>query len=186
MLKIDFFNSDDHDDIDGDERESIYDNAESSLGKSGVSNPLSEVGQAPVMPARPQPKKKVFSFETPPSNEEDRLLVRARARVREECKHLEEVPELMDTDIEEDMLLELEASKDKKALYHTLVRKANGLSGIRRLHRLFKDQRRTLIGDELRRKITEEYFKVCAEFIPLLEELRQANFDKMACLLKGE
>lgn len=30
-------------------------------------------------------------------------------------------------------------------------------------------------------KMTEEYFKVCAHFIPLLEEVRQANFEILVC-----
>ena len=64
----------------------------------------------------------------------------------------------------------------RKELYQYLVRKINGLGGIRRLHKVFKDERRALLGTQNpAARMSDDYFKTCAKYIPLLEAVRKAN-----------
>ena len=65
---------------------------------------------------------------------------------------------------------------NKKSLYQYLVQKANSIGGIRKLYQMFKDDRRQLLDrNDPKAKISIDYFKVCAMFIPLLETKRKAN-----------
>ena len=57
-----------------------------------------------------------------------------------------------------------------------LVRKVNAIYGIRKLHRMFIDDRRQLMDvDDPKAGIPSQYFQVCAMFTPLLENARRAN-----------
>ena len=56
--------------------------------------------------------------------------------------------------------------------------KINGMSNIRKLHKIFKDQRRALLDiSNPEAAISDDYFKVSARFIPLLEALRVHNLN---------
>ena len=57
-----------------------------------------------------------------------------------------------------------------------LVKKVNAMSGIRKLHRMFLDDRRQLMDvSNPKTGIPSQYFQVCALFTPLLENARRAN-----------
>jgi hypothetical protein len=59
----------------------------------------------------------VFSFETPPSVDENKSLSEARLLLKNSCLHLENVEELQDSEIEESAIKELSQTGDKKKLY---------------------------------------------------------------------
>ena len=57
-----------------------------------------------------------------------------------------------------------------------LVRKINAMGGIRKLHRMFLDDRRQLMDvNDPKLGIPSQYFQVCAILTPLLENARRAN-----------
>ena len=63
-----------------------------------------------------------------------------------------------------------------KELHQYLVRKINGFGGIRRLHKVFKDERRALLDvQNPDARMSDGYFKICARYVPLLEAVRKAN-----------
>ena len=93
-----------------------------------------------------------------------------------------DLPELEDSDTEEAEMKRFFLNSQtgtrihRKEFCHYLVQKVNAMGGIRRLHKMFKDERRTLLDvrnpDAI---ISDDYFKICAKYIPCLEVVRKAN-----------
>lgn len=106
----------------------------------------------------------------------------ASSLIEKRCAHLVKEDELVDSDIETKELKSVfkkansGQKSDKKALYQYLTKKVNSIGGIRKLYHMFKDDRRQLLDkNDPKAKISIDYFKVCAMFIPLLETIRKAN-----------
>jgi len=100
--------------------------------------------------------------------------------------HLDDALELEDSEIEETVLTKFFLSSQagskiqRKDFYQFLVQKINGLDGIRRLHRLFRDERRALLNVESPgASMSDDYFGICTKYIPLLEMLRKANLARL-------
>ena len=54
------------------------------------------------------------------------------------------------------------------------------MGDIRKLHKLFRNQRRSYLDfEDPDAVITDDYFKTCAQYIPLLETIRKANLNKI-------
>lgn len=68
----------------------------------------------------------------------------------------------------------------RKDLLQYIVKKVNGMGGIRTLHKIFIIERRSLLNfHNPNAVISEEYFKVCAQFTPMLELKRKQNLNKL-------
>ena len=79
--------------------------------------------------------------------------------------HLDDALELEDSEIEETVLTKFFLSSQagskiqRKDFYQFLVQKINGLDGIRRLHRLFRDERRALLNVVIENaSMSDDYF----------------------------
>ena len=76
---------------------------------------------------------------------------------------------LEDSDVEVDNILldESDYNYSREELYKFLVKKINSFGGIRKVHKLFRDKRRSLIDFENPSSvIPDEYYILCADFIP--------------------
>ena len=68
----------------------------------------------------------------------------------------------------------------RKDLLQYIVKKINGMGGIRTLHKIFINERGSLLDiSNPNAVISEEYFKVCAQFTPMLELKRNQNLNKL-------
>ena len=62
----------------------------------------------------------------------------------------------------------------RKNFFQYLIKAINGMGDIRKVYKLFMDQRRSLLDfDDPNAEITDDYFKTCAKFIPYLEVVRK-------------
>lgn len=102
--------------------------------------------------------------------------------------------ETADSDKDEDELRVIAESAYKKGnsdlrrkLYREIVKKINSFGGMRALHQRFKKERRALIdlGNQSN-AMSDLYFKVCARYIPMLEEQRQRNFETLKHAILGD
>ena len=87
-----------------------------------------------------------------------------------------------DSDIDEDevgklYLMSQNGTKlQRKHLCQFLVSKINSINGIRKLYRIFTEERRKILTSENpSQTVSDDYFSVCKKYIPLLEILRKAN-----------
>jgi hypothetical protein len=61
------------------------------------------------------------------------------------------------------------------------------MNGIRKLHKIFIDERRKLLDIfNPNAFISDEYFRACAKYIPMLERLRKSNLHLLYSKAQGQ
>ena len=109
-----------------------------------------------------------------------------RELIQDQGSQFMDEQDLEDSEIEEEEMTQVFMSKQngsrlhRKELCQFLVRKINSFGGIRILHKMFKEERRVLLDIENPNGlISDEYFRVCVKYIPLLEVVRKANLAQL-------